>query len=244
MHLALSSRVDDPQFRPEPFTLFHQRSLLQSFRNLTENTFDKLMAQLAALNAEVRQLAERVLAQKAHVMQVFGFVRGNVIKGQRTRIHGDYHLGQVLWTGRDFVIVDFEGEPARPISARRIKSSPLKDVSGMIRSLHYASRRAMIHAREKGIHAADKLPQLETQADHWFHWTSSAYLRAYLRTAADAAFLPGSPAELQRLLDVYLLEKAVYELNYELDHRPDWVGLPLRGIEWILSASATTEPPH
>ena len=102
----------------------------------------------------------------------------------------------------------------------------------------------MTHANDKDILTADKSRELEIQSDHWFFWTASAYIRAYLRTVGDAAFLPRSPAELQGLLDVYLLEKAIYELGYELDHRPDWVGLPLRGVERLLSASAPSEAPQ
>jgi maltose alpha-D-glucosyltransferase/alpha-amylase len=241
MHLALAGQSGDAHFRPESFTLFYQRSLLQSFRNLTETVFEKLASQLPRLVPETRVLAERVLSQKSQIMRIFAFVRTKVLSAQRTRIHGDYHLGQVLWTGRDFVIVDFEGEPARPMSARRIKRSPLRDVSSMIRSLHYASHRAMTHTKDKGMQTA---ANLELQADHWFHWTASAYLRAYLRTAGDAAYLPRDTAELQGLLDVYLLEKAIYELGYEIDHRPDWVALPLRGIEWLLSGSGAAELPQ
>lgn len=244
MHLALTVEAGDLQFRPEPFTLFYQRSLLQSFRNLTETVFEKLSSQLPRLSPETRTRAERVLSQKTQIMRAFTFIRTKVLTAQRTRIHGDYHLGQVLWTGRDFVIVDFEGEPARPLSARRIKSSPLRDVSSMIRSLHYASHRAMSHIKDKGMQTADKSPELELQADHWFYWTASAYLRAYLRTAGEAAYLPTDSSELQGLLDVYLLEKAIYELGYEIDHRPDWILLPIRGIEWVLSGTGAAESPQ
>jgi len=244
MHLALAAPSDNVSFGPESFTPFYQRSLLQSFRNLTETVFENLATQLPRLEARTRVLAEHVLAQKPQVMQVFSFVREKTLNAQRTRIHGDYHLGQVLWTGRDFVIVDFEGEPARPMSARRIKRSPLRDVSSMIRSFHYAAHRAMTNAKDKGILTAEKALELELQADHWFYWTASAYLRAYLRTAANAPFLPKDGTELQGLLDVYLLEKAIYELGYELDHRPGWVPVPLRGIEWLLSATGAAVLPR
>jgi maltose alpha-D-glucosyltransferase / alpha-amylase len=238
MHLALASRTDDPQFRPEPFTLSYQSSLLQSLQDLTEYVFEKLSVQWSRLAPNTRALAERVLGHESQVMRKFAFISEKMLSAQRTRIHGDYHLGQVLWTGSDFVIVDFEGEPGRPVSARRVKSSPLKDVAGMIRSLHYATHRAMTQTEE----AAAQSRGLETQAEHWLYWTASAYLRAYLKTAAAAPFLPQDPAELQGLLSIHLLEKAIYELGYELDHRPDWVTLPLWGIEWVLSGLGVQGP--
>lgn len=235
MHLALASRTDDPHFRPEPFTPSYQRSLLQSLQNLTEYVFEKLSVQWPHLAPNTRALAERVLGHESQVRRIFAGTSEKMLNAQRTRIHGDYHLGQVLWTGCDFVIVDFEGEPGRPVSERRIKSSPLKDVAGMIRSLHYAAYRAITQTEGKNLHTAAQSRGLEIQADHWLHWTTSAYLQAYLRTAAGAAFLPKGLTDLHGLLSIHLLEKAIYELGYELDHRPDWVTLPLRGIEWLLS---------
>jgi maltose alpha-D-glucosyltransferase/alpha-amylase len=242
LHVALASRTDDPQFCPEAFTLPYQKSLLQSFHNLTDNVFEKLSTHLPQVAPNTHALAALVLGHKSQVMQIFALIRGKLLSAQRTRIHGDYHLGQVLWTGRDFVIVDFEGEPSRPVSARRSKSSPLKDVASMIRSLHYATHRAMIHTEDKVSQTATLSRELEIRADHWLYWSASAYLQAYLRTATGASFLPKDPAELQGLLYVFMLEKAIYELGYELDHRPDWVTLPLQGIEWLLSGLGVVSP--
>ena len=158
-------------------------------------------------------------AEQARIAEIFRFITSRNISVARTRFHGDYHLGQALWTGRDFVIIDFEGEPARPISARRIKASPLRDTASMIRSFHYAVHRGL----RKAVQAPDVLSRLEKFAEHWFQWSSSAFLRSYLRTAGDAPFVPKEREELSGLLDVFLLEKAIYELGYELDHRPDWL---------------------
>jgi maltose alpha-D-glucosyltransferase/alpha-amylase len=242
MHQALSSKSDDPIFAPEPFTLFYQRSLLQSFRNLTEEVFERLERQLPTLPETTEKLARQVLALKGEILEIFRFVvRGN-ITALRSRIHGDYHLGQVLWTGRDFVIIDFEGEPSRPISARRIKRSPFRDGAGMLRSLHYAVYRGLKTVTEKGAVSAELLPQLEQLAEHWFQWTASAFLRAYLRTNENAHFMPKSREELRGLFDVYVLEKAIYELGYELDHRPEWVNLPLRGIQWLVTQASKKAP--
>ncbi|HEY8942868.1 MAG TPA: alpha-amylase, partial [Polyangiaceae bacterium] len=126
------------------------------------------------------------------------------------------------------------GEPARPITARRIKRSPLRDTAGMIRSFHYAVNHGLRALIQRGGARPEMLEVLRTWADHWFLWTASAFLRSYLRTAEGAAFLPKDRAELEGLMQTYLLEKAVYELGYELDNRPDWVRLPLEGIAWLV----------
>jgi maltose alpha-D-glucosyltransferase/alpha-amylase len=152
----------------------------------------------------------------------------------RIRVHGDYHLGQVLYTGKDFVIIDFEGEPARPLSERRIKRSPLRDVAGMLRSFHYAAYTVFATrvAAERGA--------LEPWAQFWYEWVGSAFLRAYLHRAGDAAFLPRAREELATMLRVYLLEKAVYEVGYELNNRPDWTWIPLRAITQLLALTPQT----
>ncbi|HET9954621.1 MAG TPA: maltose alpha-D-glucosyltransferase [Polyangiaceae bacterium] len=236
MHLALLTPTEDPQFKPEPFTPFYQRSLLQSFRNLTEEVFSRLGSRLETLAPEVQGRARQVLSLKSRIGDVFRGIVSRNVSALRTRLHGDYHLGQVLWTGRDFIIIDFEGEPLRPISARRIKRSPLRDTAAMIRSLNYAAHQGVHNLRRQGLPVNTNL-DLDDLAEHWYQWSASAFLRAYLRTAEGAAFLPKDREELALLLDVYLLEKAVYELDYELRHRPNWVHLPLRGIERLVARS-------
>jgi maltose alpha-D-glucosyltransferase/alpha-amylase len=149
--------------------------------------------------------------------------------GQRIRIHGDYHLGQVLRSREDYVILDFEGEPARTLAARRAKQSPLKDVAGMLRSYSYAAY--------AGLNASPHAKDLEPWAALWRDAVSSEFLRAYRATveAANPQLL-AQPAEAQALLDAYLLEKALYELLYELDNRPTWVRIPLSGILALLES--------
>src|SRR5690606_19473594 len=131
----------------------------------------------------------------------------------RTRIHGDYHLGQVLFTGNDFVIIDFEGEPMRPLSERRIKRSPLRDVAGMIRSYHYAARSGLRQRVEEGVVGRDPehSARVEPWVDTWFQWTAAAFLRGYLSETRDTPVVPSDDHHLRILLDAYLLEKAVYE---------------------------------
>jgi maltose alpha-D-glucosyltransferase/alpha-amylase len=144
----------------------------------------------------------------------------------RIRIHGDYHLGQVLFTGKDFVIVDLEGEPSRSLSERRFKRSPLRDVAGMIRSFEYAAAHAVRH----GPMRVEDVPALLPWAQLWQRWVSAGFLRGYFEAAGDAPFLPKGRDAVGAMLDFYLLDKAIYELRYELNHRPDWVGIPLEGI--------------
>jgi len=153
------------------------------------------------------------------------------IAAVRLRCHGDFHLGQVLFTGKDFVIVDFEGEPARTLGERRIKRSPLRDVAGMLRSFDYA---AIVGLRTNG-HRPDDVIALAPWTRLWNLWVSVAFLRRYLQIAGRGSFLAKSREDLKTLLDILALDKAVYELNYELNNRPDWVDVPLRGILELLN---------
>ena len=172
----------------------------------------------------------------------FQDLTGRRITGMRVRCHGDYHLGQVLYTGSDFVIIDFEGEPARRLGERRIKRSPLRDVAGMIRSFHYAAF-AALRGQASTILRPEDLPVLEEWARFWYHWISATFLKSYLEFMADIPILPQSREGVKVILDAYLLDKAMYEVNYELNNRPDWVGLPLQGILQMLEAEAEPVKP-
>jgi maltose alpha-D-glucosyltransferase/alpha-amylase len=207
-------------------------------RNPTEDAFQTLAARQRHLPEEVRPLAESVKALRPEILRRFRTILDRRITALRTRTHGDFHLGQVLWTGRDYVMFDFEGDPARPISTRRIKRSPLRDVAGMIRSYHYAAHHALAGLRTKGlVPAGPEGEALRSWVDFWHAWVSSAFLGSYLHTAAAAPFLPGRREELNGLLTVYLLERAVYELGHELNTRPEWARLPLEGIAHLVEIS-------
>ena len=155
-----------------------------------------------------------------------------------TRIHGDYHLGQVLFTGSDFVIIDFEGEPARPLEERRKKRSPLQDVAGMLRSFHYAAYAPLLQKEGSKDRRRKNCKLLGAWAQYWQKWVSAAFLKTYLEVSGNAIFIPKGREELALLLDVYLLDKAVYELGYELNNRPSWVRIPLDGISQLLSPNS------
>ena len=238
LHLALVSRPEDPDFAPEPFTHFYQRSLYQSMRNLTKEVFELLGKRIRTLPEEVRGEAERVKGLRGRILTRFRSILDRKITAMRARHHGDYHLGQVLWTGRDFVIIDFEGEPARALATRRLKRSPLRDVAGMIRSFHYAAYHGLAALPAQGVARQEDMGTLERWADPWYRRVSAAFLRSYLETAGATPILPRSREELYRLLNIYLLEKAVYEMGYELNNRPAWVRLPLQGISQAVEAAA------
>lgn len=230
LHLALASDSSDPAFAPEPFSLAYQQALQQSMCSLNGRVMHLLRDRLTSLPAAAQAAAQQVLAREAEIAGRFDSLLERQLSGLRTRIHGDYHLGQVLYTGQDFMIIDFEGEPARPLSERRQKRSALQDVAGMLRSFHYAAYAAYFTQAEQLAGQPEALARLEAPRRFWHRWVSLAFLQAYLQAAGDAAFLPHSREDLRLLLDAYLLEKAVYELGYELNNRPDWVRIPLQGI--------------
>jgi len=238
MHLALASDFEDPAFAPEPFTTLYQRSIYQSMRNLTGSVLQLLRSRLKHLPERLRPLAQQVLDRESAIHAAFRNIIARKIDAMRTRIHGDYHLGQVLYTGKDFVIIDYEGEPLRAISERRIKRSPLRDVAGMIRSFHYAAYTRLVGEGSGGVVRTEDIERLEPWARCWNAWVAVAYLRAYFAGTKDAAFLPKTPEELTIMFNAYLLEKAIYEVGYELNNRPGWVGLPLRGIINVLEGGA------
>jgi maltose alpha-D-glucosyltransferase/alpha-amylase len=234
LHLALASGTSDPAFAPEPFTALYQRSLYQSIRSLAARMLRRLRARFPdAPGAEELLARERELFDRLDAL-----LRAGRIEGIRIRVHGDFHLGQVLWTGSDFVIIDFEGEPARSLGERRIKRSPLADVAGMVRSFDYAAEQALRSPSTAMLVPDDPRPVLEDWGRAWRRWTSAAFLGRYLEVAAAGRLLPEDPDPTRRLLEALVLEKAVYELGYEMDNRPDWVATPIRGIIELLDDEA------
>jgi maltose alpha-D-glucosyltransferase/alpha-amylase len=207
-------------------------------RTLAGRNLPLLQRNLKDMPPDVQTDARQVLASKKSILDCFHRLLDLKITGMRARCHGDYHLGQVLYTGKDFVIIDFEGEPARPIGERRIKRSPLRDVAGMLRSFHYAAYAALIELEKRGIIRPDELPWLESWANYWSVWVSAAFLKSYLAIAAGANLIPAAGQEVKILLDALLLEKAVYELGYELNNRPGWVKIPIQGIRQLMTVDA------
>jgi maltose alpha-D-glucosyltransferase/alpha-amylase len=230
LHRVLASDPEDPAFTPEPFGALYQRSLIQSMRNLARQSLQLLRRKLKDLPEGVREEAHKVASLEPELLRRTREPFERKVGAMRIRVHGDLHLGQILYTGRDFVLIDFEGEPARSLSERRLKRSPLRDVAGMIRSFQYAAQSALLKRMAGGQLRKEDEPVLVPWVRAWESWASAAFLACYLRTLGSSPLLPSSREELGRLLDAYLIEKALYELGYELNNRPDWVHIPLRGI--------------
>jgi maltose alpha-D-glucosyltransferase/alpha-amylase len=233
LHLALASCPDDPAFRPEPFNAMAQRSVYQTMRTSLRRTFTLLEKKLPDLSRAFRDEAKEVLAAEQEILAREKRLLDRRTNAAKIRIHGDYHLGQLLYTGKDFVILDFEGEPARALSERKLKRSALRDVAGMMRSFQYAAYSALWQPAMR----KEDVPFLERWADLWYRQASSVFLQSYLNTTAGAIFIPKNSEDLQIMLEAYLLDKAVYEIGYELNHRPTWVVIPIRGIKHILKSA-------
>jgi len=222
MHLAFAG-ADDPELTPKPFTQHYQRSLYQSTRQQLQHVLSLLQRRKHLLDDESEVNADHLLAIGAAVYERLDPVKDLRIDAIRIRVHGDYHLEQVLVQAGDYVILDFEGEPSAALSERRMKRSPLKDVAGMIRSFDYAARAAL-----------DEVPHAEAGRQsaacaYWTSWVGGAFLEGYLGAGGDALLPEGRDAS-EALLRNFLLEKAAYEVIYELNNRPSWVDIPLRGI--------------
>lgn len=233
MHAALASRPEDPDFSPEPFSMLYQRSVYQSMRTLTIKVMQLARENMKRMSGPAKQEISQLLTSEQEVLGAFGRMLNKKLTVTKIRHHGDYHLGQVLFTGNDFIIIDFEGEPARTLNERKHKACPIKDVAGMIRSFHYAAYSAIL--KRESLRPED-VPALEPWADLWYCYVSGVFLRSYLDAAGNAVFIPGERDELETLLNAFLLQKAVYELGYELNNRPDWVIIPARGIRHILKS--------
>jgi maltose alpha-D-glucosyltransferase/alpha-amylase len=242
MHLALATPTNDPAFAAEPFASEDLDRDAHRIDAQITSTLEALKVKLSTLKDYIADDAALLLSRRIDLFARANAITAQTVGGQRIRIHGDYHLGQTLRTGNasqeqgtdsgDFVLLDFEGEPARLLAERRQKQSPLKDVAGMIRSLSYAAHSGLDRflASRPELANTPSSANLSGWAVLWQNATSSEFLRAYRETiAANPALLP-SPQQSQALLGAYLLEKALYELLYELNNRPSWLRIPLAGI--------------
>jgi len=230
LHIALASAQDNPDLAPEPFSSLYQRSIYQYARNLTGQVFLLLRDRLNFLPPNTQTLGRAVLNRQEEILGRFQSIINQKITTMRTRYHGDYHLGRVLYTGKDFIVFDFEGREARSLSERRMKRSPLRDIAGMLLSFNYAVTEARRSEIEKGMIRSENLPVMEAWSKFWYTWVSVTFLNSYLETAGKHSFLPNTKAELQLLLDFYLLEKIISALGDELNHHIDWVEIPLQLI--------------
>jgi len=243
MHLALSSRTDLPAFAPEPVTREHLQQDAERIEAQLKSTLEALKQKIPSLDESASDMAGLLLSRRQELIAKARSLANLNPGGQRIRIHGDYHLGQTLRTRNtgdenetlasgtgDFVILDFEGEPARPLAERRRKQSPWKDVAGMLRSFSYVSFAALDRFIETKHSNQQTSGDLASWARVWQNSASAVYLWAYIDAVnANPSLLPASK-ESQALLNAYLLEKALYELLYELNNRPTWLHIPMNGI--------------
>ncbi len=227
LHLALSQQSGDPAFQPEPITPEDQRQLAATLKEHAVASLDQLRKQLVRLPEESLERAGAILGRRRRLLGSFDALADLTSTGCKTRVHGDYHLGQVLTVGNDFVILDFEGEPARSLAERNRKHSPLMDVAGMLRSFSYAAYAALFNFTSR---RPEEFSDLEPWARLWERGVAAAFLGAYRQTVAGANFLPDRDASFEVLLEVFLLNKALYELLYELNNRPAWLRIPMAGV--------------
>jgi len=233
LHMALASVKNKKAFIPEPFSLLYQKSLYQSFRTLFKRTINQMKSSKRKLNEEQRDLIDDIIRNEDLLLGTIKYtLEKKKIHTSKIRVHGDYHLGQVLFTGKDFMIIDFEGEPTRSLTARQIKHCPFKDVAGMLRSFHYAIYMGQLENESKIPESAELLkPWLGA----WYEMVQKVFMDSYLKTAEGAPFIPEEERQINDLLSVYTIEKAIYEADYEFNNRPDWLHIPLNGLKRILN---------
>ncbi|MGE5354121.1 MAG: maltose alpha-D-glucosyltransferase [Acidobacteriota bacterium] len=229
MHAALSAS-EDPDFAPEAFTMHYQKSLYQTLQTNTRRGMEFLRGSLKTLPPNMKKEAEKILSLEDKILEYCKGILNKKISAKKIRIHGDYHLGQVLNTGDDFMIIDFEGEPVRSPGERRLKYTAMRDVAGMVRSFHYAVysvffQRSKMHPEDASI--------MQPWIEPWYYYITGAFLSSYLEAIKGYDIVPEKRDELNILLTLFLIDKSIYEVGYELNNRPDWVIIPMQGIRMI-----------
>ncbi|HEY5811580.1 MAG TPA: alpha-glucosidase C-terminal domain-containing protein, partial [Terrimicrobiaceae bacterium] len=237
LHRCLAT-IEGADFAPEPFTLLYQRSLYQTMRSLLRRTEREVTNRLSDLSQETRQLALAWFSCTPRILEAYSILLKQKLATSKTRVHGDYHLGQVLNTGNDFVILDFEGEPRKTLGERLLKRSPLVDVAGMLRSFDYALEVSLLQQK-----ATDQ-DRLRPWALQWLELVTAAFLDGYQTTAAGASFLPRTQTDFEALLKLFVLDKAVYEIGYELNYRPDFLQIPLSAVNRLVEGSELAGNPR
>jgi maltose alpha-D-glucosyltransferase/alpha-amylase len=242
LHRTLASDSVNPDFAPDPSTPHHRRAVFQSMRNLAAQTLPLLRRQADTLPAETQPLARRVLDLEPAIIQSYRALCDHRLSGKRLRIHGDCRLAQVLWTGKDFVFIDFEGDTSVPISERCLKHSPMRDVASMLRSFHHAAAGGLDQHVERGNIPRENMSQFQSWLRYWNLWVSVAYLKAYFQAMAGAGILPESEESVRMMLRAYLLDRTMGELGNALRAGGGRLEIPLYGILYLLRESLPSDP--
>jgi maltose alpha-D-glucosyltransferase/alpha-amylase len=232
MHLALASSRSLKDFAPEDFSLHYQRSLFASMQSLVRESFDGLTRNIKNVTGDVKVQMEKVVSRKHDILDTLKRIYAKKLDVLKIRIHGSYDLGDILLTGKDIAIQDFGGDPRRSYSERRLKRSPLRDVAGMIRSFHYVAYEGFFateHVQKEEIN------NLLPFADLWAFYMSSFFMKAYLDGVQGSMFVPTDKADFEVMIETYLLEKAVFDLNYDLQNRPGYAVVPLSIINSVIN---------
>ncbi|MCB1752860.1 MAG: putative maltokinase [Gammaproteobacteria bacterium] len=227
LHRVLCSTTGNPAFDPEPFPPEEVMAWLERLRREAAATLEQLALLRETYTGELHGACSRLLKLREELTDRIGHTLPLPLAVMKARYHGDYHLGQVLLVHNDFVITDFEGEPGRPLKERRLKHSPLRDVAGMLRSFSYA---AAIAVNRCTMDLCTDRRVLASMAQTWETETGAAFLKGYRSTIAGCPCWPGDAETADRMIDLFLIEKALYELRYEMDNRPDWVAIPLHAL--------------
>jgi maltose alpha-D-glucosyltransferase/alpha-amylase len=230
LHRILAGEKKDPVFAPEPIDPHYQRSFFEAVKGLTVRTFRELKGELNGLPKVEQNLAKEVLGMEKSILKRMEGLIQEKIEAKRIRCHGDYQLRQLLHTGKDFIIIDFEGEPGRHWSIRKLKRSPFRDVASMLRSFHYAAQTALSSEAVQDFFSSENAPLLRQWSRLWYQWVSAAFLRSYLKECDDGDFLPKNPKAMEILLTTHMFEKCIYEISFELEYRPQFLKIPLQGI--------------
>jgi maltose alpha-D-glucosyltransferase / alpha-amylase len=237
LQLALASRDDVIDFAPEPITAEDVHGWTNKVLHRANRTLDELARRRSDLRDNDRQLVDELLSRRRTLPDRLGELLPAPVQAMKIRHHGDFHLGQMLIVKDDVFIIDFEGEPRRSIEDRRRKAPAGRDVAGLIRSIDYSATAALERALKS---APDEQGRLAPALDRWREHSVAAFLAVYRQSLSNTRLWPRSPEDADRLLDFFLLEKAFYEIEYELAHRPDWLRVPLAGTWRILSRSEGT----
>ena len=230
LHLALSSNYNDKSFAPEPYSSFYQRSIYQTLRSTTKNAFRLLKKNINNLDKNLQKEAKKVLEFEEEMIDYIALILKDKINAKRIRIHGDYHLKQILFTGKDFIVTNFEGPVSMPLNERRMKRVALRDVASMVWSFYFA---AYVASFTEDIQTKAEIAKSEQFAQQWWLYIGNRFLHSYLKSTGNSDFLPNDKNEIEYLFHFYLLEKILLELTNCLTENSPWLNIPFKGLQYM-----------